>query len=87
MAFFRVLLFAMAALAAQSVALDVEKAFTENEVVPDVLTVAPKKVLKVSFNFTFNELELTFQKRHVYILPQFHRFHIQVVLELIWAKN
>lgn len=48
MAFFRVLLFTMAALSAQSFAADVEKAFTENEIVPDVLTVAPKKILNVS---------------------------------------
>lgn len=49
MAFICVLLFAMAALGAQSLALEVEKAFNENEIVPDVLTVAPKKVLNVSY--------------------------------------
>ena len=53
MAFICVLLFAMAALGVQCSALDVEKAFIENEVVPDVLTVAPKKVLTVSFSKYF----------------------------------
>lgn len=49
MEFITVLLFAMAALGAQSFAFEVEKAFNEDEIVPDVLTVAPKKVLNVSY--------------------------------------
>lgn len=56
MAFYRVLLFAMAALSAQSFAVDVEKAFAENEIVPDVLTVAPKKALNVRFKCIFHRL-------------------------------
>lgn len=33
---------------------DVQKAFVDNGVVPDVLTIAPKKLLCVSFYFEFH---------------------------------
>lgn len=33
---------------------DVQKAFVENQVIPEVLTVAPKKILNASFSRIFN---------------------------------
>lgn len=37
---------------------DVQKAFVDSEVIPDVLTVAPKNFLYVSFYFNFFKLKL-----------------------------
>lgn len=48
MEFICILLFAMAVHGAQCLEVDVAKAFNDNEIVPDVLTVAPKKPLDVS---------------------------------------
>lgn len=67
MAFLRVLLFTMAALGVKSLALDVEKSFTENEIVPDVLTVAPKNVLNVSYLFAIHLFFINFNKIKIFI--------------------
>lgn len=69
MALICVLLFAMAALGAQSLAAEVEKSFIENEIVPDVLTIAPKKVLNVSFiRYFFNEFQDALKRKNFIFL-------------------
>lgn len=42
-----ILLFVMAVSSSSS---EVEKAFTENAIVPDTLSIAPKKIVNVSFD-------------------------------------
>lgn len=66
----------MAAHGAQSLEAEVEKAFIDNEVVPDVLSVAPKKALDVGFSILFSG---EFSYRFVYSITSFTRSHIRMV--------
>lgn len=53
MTFICFLVFAMAVYGAQSLESEAEKAFIANEIVPDVLSAAPKKALNVGFSILY----------------------------------